>query len=242
MMLKLKTTRCKQTKSAAFRMVYSCRAAAALMMTKMRTLSQWWTNNTVNLFKRTSSRQKPWRRMHIKFRLIQTRTVSRPSKFKTKWAGYVHRAPKRCPQQSNNKLSFNNSSRCRSTWWTNSICKVLLWASGSTRAWCNNNSSKWTMPSNSKCLRISKCSILNKWVVLVSSSCLASLPSADRVQPDARHSSISVRSSAYQDLRMSQWVKLRALRTPRRPARSTLRCISCVHEWSIKSANASTTM
>ena len=182
--------------------------------------------------------------MHIKSLLIQTRTVSRPSKFKTKWVGYVHRAPKRCPLQSNNKLSFNNSnsSKCRSTWWINSICKALLWASGSTLAWCNNNSSKWTMPSNSKCLRISKCSIHNKWVVLVNSSCLASHPSADRVQPGERLSSISVRSLGCQVLRMSLWGKFRARRMPRPPARSTLRSISCVLEWSIKSANVSTTM
>ena len=182
--------------------------------------------------------------MHIKSLLIQTRTVSRPSKFKTKWVGYVHRAPKRCPQQSNNKLSCNNSnsSKCRSTLWISSICKALLWASGSTPAWCNNNSSKWTMPNNSKCLRISKCSIHNKWVVLVNSSCLASHPSADRVQPDGRHSSISVRSSGCQVLRMSLWGKFRARRMPRPPARSTLRSISCVLEWSIKSASASMTM
>ena len=169
MRLKLKTTRCKLTKSAAYQMECSCSAAAVLMMIKMRIASQWWTNSTDNLSKQTSSRLKPYKRTPIKLLLIQTRTVSRPSKFKTKWVGYVLRAPKLCLLQSNSKLSFNNSSKCRLTWWTNSICKVLQWASGSTPAWCNNNSSKWTMPSNSKCLQISKCSILNKWVVLVNS-------------------------------------------------------------------------
>ena len=241
MTLKLKTTRCKLTKSAAFRVTCSCRAAAVLMTIKMRIVSHWWTNSSDSLFKRTSSRQKPWRRTLIKSLLIQTRTVSKPSKFKTKWAGYVLRAPKRCLQQSNNRLFSSNSSKCRSTWWTNSICKALLWASGSTPAWCNNNS-KWTMPSNSKCLQISKCSIRSKCKVLINSSCLASLRSADLVQPDGRHSSISERNSACQVLRMSLWGKLRARRPPRPLARSTLRFISCVLELSTKSASVSTTM
>ena len=40
MRLKLKTTRCKSTKSAAYQMECSCSAAAVLMMIKMRTASQ----------------------------------------------------------------------------------------------------------------------------------------------------------------------------------------------------------
>ena len=247
MKLKLKTTRCKLTKPADFRVTCSCRAEAVLMTIKMRIVSQWWINNTVNPSKRTSSRRKPWKRTHIKSKpLIQTRTVFKRSKFKTIWVGYVLKAPKRCPLQSNRQLFYNNSNsnRCRSTWWINSICKALLWASGLTLACFSNNSSKWTMPSNSKCSRISKFSIHSR-VVLVNlrfSSCLESLPSADQVQPDGRHSSISVRSSACQALRMSLWDKLQARRPPRPPARSILRCISCAHELSIKSASASMTM
>ena len=40
MMLKLKTTRCKLTKSADYRVTCSCRAAAVLTKIKMRTVSQ----------------------------------------------------------------------------------------------------------------------------------------------------------------------------------------------------------
>ena len=190
MKLKSKTTRCKLTKSTACKITWSCKAEAVLMTIKMRIANRWWISNTGNPSKRTNSRQRPWKRTHIKSKpLIQTRTVFRRSKFKTIWAGYVHRAPKRCPLRSNRQLSFNNSNRCRSIWWTNSTCRDNLWASGLTLACFSNNSSKWTMPSNSKCLRISKCSIHNKRrVKLRFSSCLASPQSADQVQPDGRHS------------------------------------------------------